>query len=185
MPAAAKPQFNDEESPLAWLYRRRDKAGAPLISDQQFKAGERLRSDFTLAQMMPRVTIDWSGGGGPRGRRSAPGVGVEMQDHVVAARERVRRALSAVGPELSGILVDVCCHLKGLEQAERGACWPQRTGRIVLLIALSSLARHYGYDRPENGAGAAPNRIRHWGTDDYRPSIGSDGDGAEQDGNTP
>ena len=29
------------------------------------------------------------------------------------------RALMAVGPEVSGVPVDICCELKGLEDAEK------------------------------------------------------------------
>jgi hypothetical protein len=90
-----------------------------------------------------------------------------MRDATAAAGERVRRALAAVGPELSGVLIDVCCHLKGLEAAERAAGWPQRSGKIVLQLALTSLARHYGLERPAAASGNAG--VRHWGSEGYRP----------------
>jgi hypothetical protein len=81
----------------------------------------------------------------------------------------VRRALAGVGPELAGVLIDVCCHLKGLEEAERAAGWPQRSGKVVLQLALTRLARHYGLGPvPERGAPRAAN-VRHWGSNDYRP----------------
>lgn len=171
----ARPTRNLAESPIAWLFSRRDGNGNPLISEAQFNAGEKLRADFWFAQMSPNVTQSWSlsaGTGG--GRRSAPGTGVELTDNVVAAAERVRRALAAVGPELSGILIDVCCHLRGLEDSERRAGWPQRSGKIILGVALSALARHYGFAAP--AASRAAN-VRHWGGADFRPSI--DG-GAEE-----
>lgn len=168
---AATPTTNDAESPLSWLYRRRDKDGKPLISQAEFDAGERLRADFWFAQMTPKVTSSWnSTSSSRRERRAAPGAGIELQDRIVAARERVRLALKAVGPELAGILIDVCCHLKGLEEAERGAGWPQRSGKIVLQLALTRLARHYGI-LPAGDAVPRGSTIRHWGVSDYRPTI--------------
>lgn len=165
------PIVNDSESPLAWLRRRRDKEGKPLISQEEFDAGERLRADFWFAQMTPKVTSTWDATfSSRRQRRAAPGAGLELQDRVIAARERVRLALKAVGPELAGILIDVCCHLKGLEEAERAAGWPQRSGKVVLQLALTRLARHYGLLPSNDSADPRPN-IRHWGTPDYRPSI--------------
>jgi len=116
------------------------------------------------------VTADWSGiAASRRTRRAAPGVGVEMGDHVVAARQRIHRALDAVGPELAGILVDVCCHDVGLEAAGLAQGWPQRAAKVVLQLALTSLARHYGLLAPEPRQGSS--RPRHWGSDDYRPDL--------------
>jgi hypothetical protein len=177
----ARPARNAAESPIAWLASRRDGDGNPLISEAQFNAGERLRADFSFARMMPSVTQSWSPAATIGGtRRGAPGAGVDLADNVIAAGERVRRALSAVGPELSGILIDVCCHLKGLEEAERRAGWPQRSGKIVLGVALSALARHYGFADPRAAAPARAPAIRHWGTSDYRPAIdGGEGEDGE------
>jgi len=92
-----------------------------------------------------------------------------MADNVAAARERVRRALSAVGPELAGVLIDICCYLKGLEEVERAVGWPQRSGKIVLQLALSALARHYGIGASARSSGTGAGQLRHWGSDDYRP----------------
>lgn len=170
-PTSDRPGVNLDESPLAWLRRRRAKDGSPLITEPQFLAGERLRTDFAFAQLGPRVTANWDAAlGASAGPRGTPGGGVEMADNVVAAAGRVNRALHAVGPELSGILVDVCCFLKGLEELERSVGWPQRSGKVVLQIALTSLARHYHLFSDEKKRHAAS---RHWGVADYRPSIDS------------
>lgn len=167
---AGTPVRVSPEGSLAWLRRRKDKDGLPLITERQFCAGERLGADFWHAQLTPRVTADWSGiAASRRARRAAPGVGVEMGDHVVAARQRVNKALDTVGPELAGILLDVCCHDIGLEAAGRAQGWPQRAAKVVLQLALTRLARHYGLLSPEPGPAAR--RLRHWGSEDYRPDL--------------
>jgi hypothetical protein len=93
----------------------------------------------------------------------------DLQDTIAASRERVRRALAAVGPELAGVLIDVCCHLKGIEEAERAAGWPQRAGKVVLQLALTRLARHYGISPAAGVSSTRAGAVRHWGADDYRP----------------
>lgn len=75
-----------------------------------------------------------------------------------------------MGPELAGVLIDICCELKGLEEAEKSHGWPQRAGKVVLQLALTRLARHYGLEV----SGEAHRRrtgIRHWGSEDYRPTL--------------
>ena len=48
--------------------------------------------------------------------------------------------------------------------------------KIVLRIALTSLARHYGFICGEPAGARRPGagRVRHWGADDYRPVIGGE-----------
>lgn len=166
------PSYNAQECPLAWLRQRRDKDGKPMIGEGEFLAGEQLRLDFERAQLRPRVTASWDpaavSGSGPRG---APGMGLEMAEGVVAARQRVDRAIEAVGPELSGLLLDVCCFLHGLEDVERDRNWPRRSGKVVLQLALAHLARHYGFDCRARGTAA---RITSWGAPDFRPRLDGD-----------
>lgn len=170
---ARGPAVNEAESPLGWLRSRRDKDGQPLISEAQYNAGERLRVDFTVAQMSPKVTLSWDGciAPGSRGRSGRRPDSLEVNERALAAKQRFMRALDAVGPEMSGILVDVCCLARGLEAAERSLGWPQRSGKLVLQIALTQLARHYGLVRAAPDA-RRPAFIRHWGADDYRPQVG-------------
>lgn len=151
--------INDSESPLAWLASRKGRDGRPLIGPDQFIAGEKLRADFTRGQLSPRITSSWSGIGRTRGASGGAG---EMTDLVVASRQRVRSALEACGPEFAGLLMDVCCFLRGLEDIERERGWPSRSAKVVLQLALDRLARHYGFKPSANNSA----QIRTWLSDD-------------------
>ncbi|MDE1567688.1 DUF6456 domain-containing protein [Aquabacter sp. P-9] len=144
------------ESPLAWLAQRKGRDGGALIDAAQLVAGERLRSDFTRAGLTPRVTTNWDPAGG-----AGPGQGgLAFSEQVLAAKGRLDRALQAVGPELSGVLLDVCCFLKGLEAVEQERGWPARTAKVVLGLGLSRLARHYGLAAAATGRPRSP--LRAW-----------------------
>ena len=151
---------DETESPLNWLARRRGRDGRALIEVHQLEAGDRLRTDFTRAHLMPRTTSDWSN---PlsSGRRGSGGERADLlTETIVAARQRVHHALNNVGPEFAGLLVDVCCFLKGLEEIERERAWPARSGKVVLQLALDRLARHYGY--AAGARGPARTQVRTW-----------------------
>jgi len=163
---------NAGESPLGWLRNRKDAHGRSMLDGVQFDAGERFREDFERARMMPRVTSSWASpvGAGARRRSGAQTRGDNLSDAVIAAKKRVFSALAAVGPDLAGIVIEVCCNLSGLKDAERLLGMPQRSGKVVLQIALNQLARHYGLLRDEFGPDIH-RCFRHWGGDDYRPTI--------------
>ncbi|MBP0573864.1 hypothetical protein J8J27_24500, partial [Mycobacterium tuberculosis] len=84
----------------------------------------------------------------------------ELGASAVAARRRLRAALAAAGPDLDGLLLDVCCFLKGLEQIELERHWPPRTAKVVLKIALDRLVAHYG--PPAEARGPERTAARHW-----------------------
>lgn len=155
---------NQLESPLAALSRLKDKAGAPFLPQAAIAAGDRLSRDFTRGGLQPKLTMSWE----PRlSSKSGGGAGAapEISDTAVAARQRLQRAVTAIGPELSGVALDVCCFMKGLETVERERQWPARSAKLMLRAALMALSRHY---EPPH----APQRRRHaWGTDDYRPDM--------------
>lgn len=159
----AKVIVDEHESPLAWLARRRGRDGRAMIEPHQLQAGERLRADFTRAHLMPRTTSNWSNPV-PVGRRSTGPRSSFLPEVAVAARQRVRHALDAVGPEFAGLLLDVCCFLKGLEVAERERGWPARSAKVVLQLALDRLARHYGYAARTRGP--TRSRIHTWLAED-------------------
>lgn len=163
---------NEADNPLAWLASRKDKKGAPLLAPYQLQAGERLHADYQFAGLTAKVTSSWNPAAAGNKSDGGQNDAAALQDHVLAARQRVVRALAAVGPELCGVLIDVCCHLKGLEEAEKTEGWPQRSGKVVLQIALTRLARHYGLITVEDTGARLKRKLMHWGAEDYRPKVG-------------
>ena len=156
---------NWSESPLGQLMRRKGQDGRLFLTSAEFQAGERLRADYTRGQIMPRLGANWVASVSS-GRRDG-GI-ADLTDAALAARQRVEHAIGAVGPELSGILIDVCCFLKGMETVEMERGWPVRSAKIVLKTALGVLSRHYN---PDSGRERRHGTMLHWGAADYRPSI--------------
>ena len=139
-------RYNIAESPLSLLGRKRGPDGESFLSHAQIAAGERLREDFEMAHMGPRVAQNWdrfltsASRGGFNDNSPAEGPS--------AAQARVSKALTALGPGLADIAFRVCCFLDGLEKAEKRLGWSARSGKVVLRIALQRLAQHYGIDDP-------------------------------------
>jgi len=133
---------NRAESPLGWLRRHKDARGRAFLDERQAEAGERLRCDFELAGLGPRVTSVWSGV--PAEGRRLGGHDLTPTERQVAARQRLHRALDVLGGEMGDVALRVCCFLEGLEAVEARQGWPARSGKVVLAIALSRLASHYG-----------------------------------------
>lgn len=142
---------NQSESPLVWLHRR------GRISDRQFAAAERLRSDHYAARLSARVTMRWDMD--VVDRRGQGGGADHQVLGSMAARARFDAALDAVGRGLSDIVWRVVCEGEGLEPAEKGLGWPVRSAKLVLGMALDRLADHY------------ENRNRHFSVD-KRNDIG-------------
>jgi Domain of unknown function (DUF6456) len=167
-------RVHDAESPLAWLHRRRDSAGQPFIDAARFAAGERLRADLTMAGMLPRVTADWSKiGQGTSGARSGA---LLPSEAMMAAQQRTRKALAGLGPDMAGLLIDLCGFLKSLDTIEKERRWPARSAKVVVKLALGALAQHYGLSEQAQGR-ATSGAIRQWGADDYRPELATRGSG--------
>lgn len=157
---------NHAESPLERLRNRMMTSGAPWIDDAAFRAGERLRRDFELAGLQPRIAANWVATVASQNR--APGGSAEISDFAIDAKKRFEAAYAAIGPELAGVAVDVCCFLKGLETVERERGWPPRSAKLMLRTALNILVRHYGLQTV-----GGKRTMQHWGGEGYRPQIGS------------
>jgi hypothetical protein len=158
-------------SPLAWLARRKDADGQPLLAPALVAAGERLAADFHFAGLQPRIVSSWQGAPVAARARRGGGGAADMSDGRLAARQRLRSALEEVGDELADILLDVCCFETGLGEIEQLRGWPRRSGKIVLQLALERLARHYGLLSRRKTAPEARANVLHWGGEGYRPSI--------------
>ncbi len=139
--------INAAESPLALLRQRK------VIGVVAFEAGDKLRRDYTIGGLTPRMGVDYSAPVGGRSFRP------DLAETVLAARQRFNRALSAAGPGLAEVLFDVCCYLMTLEECERNHAWPRGSARIVLSLALDRLAAHYGMKAPSHG------HMRSWSKD--------------------
>ena len=71
---------NEGESPIGWLKSRKDRNGRPLISEEQYAAGERLRADYWFAHLSPRVTSNWEAPAPSHARRTAPSSPAMLRD---------------------------------------------------------------------------------------------------------
>ncbi len=127
---------NMAESPLGWLLAR------GLVTQRQYDAGERLRSDWERAQLAPRVTMAWDAAPVARGRGgSAPGP--DLSGAQLDARRRFEAAVAHAGPGLADILWRIVCAGEGMREAEIALGWPARAGKLVLTFALDRVAYYY------------------------------------------
>src|SRR6476619_1892304 len=88
---------NVTESPLGWLFAR------GFVSQRQYDAGERLRSDWERAQLAPRVTMAWDAAPVARGRGGSP-FRPDLNGAQIDARRRFDGAVASAGPGLCDIL---------------------------------------------------------------------------------
>lgn len=135
--AGRRVTVNLAESPLGWLRAR------GLVDARQFEAGERLREDYEMAALGPRVTMRWDAA--PAAQRGGmPHRGLDPTTAQIAAKRRFDAAVGAAGPGLADILWRVICAGETVPVAEKALGWPARAGRLVLTLALDRVASHYG-----------------------------------------
>jgi Domain of unknown function (DUF6456) len=172
---AVRAVVDRQESPLQQLLSNRTQSGENYFTPDMVRAGEKLRLDFEKAHLGQRITTNFSmaDNGSTRHWQFSDNAVERFADAVFAARQRVHDALDMVGPELSGVLLQVCCLTTGLEAAERVLALPRRSAKAILALGLTRLARHYGYRERLRHAG--PTQIGHWATADYKPVISAPG----------
>jgi hypothetical protein len=127
---------NLAESPLGWLFSR------GLVTQRQFDAGERLRSDWERAQLAPRITMSWDAAP-VSGRRGGSSLGMDLSGSQIDAKRRFHEAIDMAGPGLADILWRVVCSGEGMREAESALGWPARAGKLVLTLALDRVADYY------------------------------------------
>lgn len=100
-------------------------------------AGDRLRRDFHMAGMEPRVISTLT---------QLPAGKGELSDNAIDARRRIKLAGQAVGPVLEPILVHVVCHDQPATRWGKRRGWRADLEAMTLFrAALQALAFHYGY----------------------------------------
>jgi hypothetical protein len=137
---AARPSrsvtVNAVESPLGWLFVR------GLLTQRQYDAGERLRTDWERAQLAPRVTMSWDQAPVARSRGVA-GSAPDLNGAQLDAKRRFDQAIKNAGPGLADILWRIVCAGEGMRDAETALGWPARAGKLVLTFALDRVADFY------------------------------------------
>lgn len=135
---------------------RRD--AAPFLLAHHVEAARRLALTFERALMRQRVTMSYD----PTrvGGRAGGGVQGDLSAGAADARRQLADLAAAMPAECWSVLFDICGLDRGLQDVEAERDWPRRGGKLVLRIALSALAAHYGLDAEARGRDAA--RQRHW-----------------------
>lgn len=127
---------NAVESQLGRLFSR------SLVTQRQFDAGERLRSDWERAQLAPRVTMAWDAAPVARGR-GGTAEGIDLAGAQIDAKRRFHEAVAHAGPGLADILWRIVCAGEGMRDAETALGWPARAGKLVLTFVLDRVADYY------------------------------------------
>ncbi len=120
---------------LDWYLIPRGNPPKPAITERQRSAGARLYAEWRAAGCEPGVTGSYEA----RADRSH-----DMTEHQADMRQRVTKALRAVGSPEHQILIHVClCDLPAGEWAVARGIRQKSYGMVALKQALDKLERHY------------------------------------------
>ena len=141
------------ESPLSVLARRKRNSGGAWLTPELVAAGLRFRESWEIAHLGGELTRDWdklvAGRISSAGGKRAGGGAVTRR---LEAEQGLAAAIRALGPDMAETVIMAVCQEQGMEDIENQLDYPARSGKIVLRIALNTLARHYteagsaGYD---------------------------------------
>ena len=133
-PAAGAPRGFRRLDRLQWL------ADHGAIGDHQLFAGRRLQEDWQISKLEAAPSMQWA--------RSGVARGSTLSDAKLDAGRRVKKALSALPPEL----VTLTClfllpedHPFSLEGLAAKVKEDKRALSFAVRLSLTMLARHYGY----------------------------------------
>ena len=151
----------DTNSTLVALGRGR--GGEPaFLQSHHIEAALRFQRLFERSRLRPRTTMHY----GPRigGGRGGNDIG----DMAADARKQLAALHGALPPDCADVLIDVFGFEKGLQDIETERGWPRRSAKLVLRIALSALASHFGLT--PSTTGATSSRARTWLDESARPT---------------
>jgi hypothetical protein len=131
------------DAPYQVLSRRRRADGEVWLPPELVAAANRFRETWEIAQIGGPQRRDWDrlvAGGISAG---ATGPGQSIATRRLDAERSLDAAMHALGPDLAETVLRGVCHEQGMEEIESRLDFPARSGKIVLRIALRTLARHY------------------------------------------
>ena len=131
----------------------------PFLLPHHVEAARRLALMFERAHLRQRVTMSYD----PTrtgGRSSGSPVQGELSASAADARKHLADMAALMPADCWAVLFEICGLDRGLQDVEAARDWPRRGGKLVLRIALSHLASHYGLDAEARGRAAT--RQRHW-----------------------
>lgn len=132
---------------------------AAFLDRHHIEAASRLARLFEKARLRQRVTMSYDPArvGGRSGSGSAE---TDLSVSAADARRKLSDLARTMPAECWSLLFDICGLDLGLQEIEASRDWPRRGGKLVLRIALSSLASQFGLEAKAEGRDATPQR--HW-----------------------
>ncbi len=143
------------EAPLRVLARRKRGDGEAYLPRALVAAAERFHESFEIARVSGVLGEDLSPllqgqiAVSPTAANAAGATTAQALSRGELALDHLSKAVRALGPDLAETVILAVCREWGMERVEEALDYPARSGKIVLRIALTTLARHYGATQDE------------------------------------